>query len=319
MNTLTTRRRTALLAAPALAALGALSAPVSAAPAPASSSPAASPATAAPVDAASTAAAPQLSLKGLLGPCDDLPKLPEDTWTIALQPRAWYVAHRGDLTLPGAAAGPASTKIDVKDLALDKSRISPYGTLDIQADHLLIALSGANLSISQASTAPRNAQLGTVGVTAGDALDAKLETTIVQVMAGWRVMTYVMDDAGDTALRLHALGGVRYYAFDTRLARVAGGVVDVRHSYADAIIGARAGLVVARDFGLDVDLNAGAGSGTSVEIAAAFSYRPSPLPWLALQVGYRNVFLNASSSGGNEKFEFDGSLAGLFFGASIRF
>lgn len=265
-------------------------------------------------NSAAGAAAP-LPAKQILTVGDPLPQLPGDTWNLRAQVRAWYVGASGDLQLSGAT----SQKVDVRDLQVDQPRIRPYGELNLQSGPLLLTLSGASASSGQSSVFGRTATVGTLALTPGTPIDARLSIDLVQASVGYRVFTYLFDDRGDNVIRIHALGGIRAWNVESTVTSLAGGGGTARldRSFINGYAGIKAGLQLVRTCSLEVEVNAGAGSGTSAEIAAGFSWRP--VEWGAIEVGYRAAFLNGIRGDGAGKSGFEGKLAGLFFGVVLRF
>lgn len=265
----------------------------------------------------------------VIGPGEALPIWPEDRWTVRLHPRLWYVAHGGKLTMPSLTGAPIVDGTELSDLGVDKSRVAPYATFEIQGGPVIFSLAAANVSVRGSSSEPAGLPPAALFEPQGvppppGQITARMETTIAQILGGYRVYTVIFDqgadpgqpDAASNVLRLFAVGGARYYEINSRVLRNTG-TGDRSEDFIDAIVGGRAQLQLARVFSVEVDVNAGLGTGSSLEVAASFGYHP--WPWLGVHVGYRNVFLNASSGSGATKFKFDGSLAGLFAGVSIRF
>jgi hypothetical protein len=288
-----------------------------------SSEPEGAPGVAAPSDPSPT------DLPAVIGPGDPLPIWPEDRWTVRLHPRLWYVAHGGRLTMPSLTGAPIVDGTELSDLGADKSRVAPYATFDIQGGPVIFSLAASNVSVRGSSVEPASlpppALFEPEGVPppAGQ-ITARLETTLAQILAGYRVYTVVFDqgadpsqpDAASNVLRLFAVGGARYYELNSRVLRNTT-TGDRSEDFIDAVLGARAQLQLARVFSVELDLNAGLGTGSSLEVAVSFGYHP--WSWLGVHVGYRNVFLDASAGRGATKYRFDGSLAGLFAGVSVRF
>lgn len=247
----------------------------------------------------------------------------ETPWSLRLSGRAWYVAPSGDLQL-SSQNGLGST-VQLADLNLDKPRVTPFVQLDLQADKWLLTLSGGGVSVSGLSLSPGAVQIGNTAVGAGQAVDAKFEYTTVQAMVGYKIYAYDLSndregDTGDTAFRLHALGGIRVHDLSAQAQRpgVAGSLSEDSRTTVDLIAGLRGELQIARQFAIEVDLSAGAlDSSYSWDIAAAFAYRPCTN--FGVQVGYRNLGVQVKDGSGNNQFKWDGALAGLFVGAQLRF
>jgi len=274
----------------------------------------------APISPASTPAPTTGQASGAQPPALDTGDAP---WSLRLSGRAWYVAPSGDLQL-SSQNGLGST-VKLADLNLDKPRVTPFVQLDLQADKWLLTLSGGGVSVSGVSLSPNAVQIGNTPVAAGQAVDAKFTYTTIQALAGYRLYAYDLTndregDTGDTAFRLHALGGLRVHDLAAKAQRpgVAGSLSEDSRTTVDLIAGLRGELQIARQFAIELDLSAGAlASSYSWDIAAAFTYRPCTN--FGVQVGYRNLGVQVKDGSGNNQFKWDGALAGLFFGAQFRF
>lgn len=258
-------------------------------------------------------ATPAIPAKRPLTVGDELPRLAPDTWTLRIEPRAWYVGFSGEVQHPGAGA----SRVDVRDLQTDQPRLRPAGEFNIQSGPLLLTLSGASASSGQASVFGRTATVGALALTPGTPIEARLRVDALQASVGYRVFTYLFDDRGHNAVRVHALAGVRYWDVESTVSVIGGGTTRFDRASVNGYVGARASLQLVRSFDVDVELNIGAGSGTSGEVAAAFAWKP--VDWAAVEVGYRVLFLNGLRGSGADRSGFEGKLAGLFVGVVLRF
>lgn len=240
-------------------------------------------------------------------------------WIVRLDVRGWYVAPAGELTLP--SSGPAGNAVKLSTLDADSPRFSPYGELSVQADRLLFTLAGANFSADRSTTATSAFRLGDVEITPGDTVRTDLDFTLAQASVGYRVFDHDFDAAGDNRIRIWALGGVRLQDLSFDVSEP--GVNRTRRDVftGEPFVGVRTEGRLARDFYADLDLSVGAWPGSrstfSFDVAVAFSWRP--VSWFGAQVGYRLLITDTETGDGPGRFRFDGSMAGLFAGVTLRF
>lgn len=249
-------------------------------------------------------------------------RLDAKDWSISLTPRAWYVAPRGKIELPSAGAG---QRIELSTLQVDKPRIAPLGQVDAQAGNWLFTLGGVHTKESAGSVAGAAFQLGNTVVAGGQAFESRFEYTGLQAGVGYKVFAYNLsddreEDAGETRLRLHAIGGLRMHDIKFSIERpgVAGTRSEDSRTLVEVMAAGRGQLVISNDFAIDVDLSLGGlDRSVSWDIAAAFTYRPCD--WFGAQVGYRYLGVTARGGSAPQRFKWDGGLAGLFAGVNFRF
>jgi len=248
-------------------------------------------------------------------------RLDERDWSVRITPRAWFVAPAGDLELPGV--GGQTVTLDT--LNLDSTRIQPAGQVDLQSERWMIALGGSTSSSETVRVARAAFQLGSTSVAAGQAFNASFDYTTVQALVGYRLWEYNLDaqkteDAGDTRLRFFVLGGARLHDVEASIERpgVAGTRSESSLTTVSLIASTRLQLMFARDFSIEVDLSAGGLHDSSTfDINACISYQP--VDWFAAQFGYRHLEVSAQSGSGSSRFQWDGSVAGIYAGVIFKF
>lgn len=259
-------------------------------------------------------------------------------WTVQIEPAVWFVASSGKVKLPvtsGSGPGGFTTDGDnvrLSTLDLDSARLRATGEVHINADLWRFTFSGADASVSRDNLIATSAfRLGAVAVAPGDSLDIEFSLGTYEVSVGYqfwaRDFQEIADDPENTIpiiLRLYALGGVRVYDVDFDLRRNSGPPARAQASefFAEPIAGIRAEADFTKTFGIDVQITGGLqplGSQTSysIDIAAGFHYRP--FENVGIQVGYRQVAYTLSDGEDLGAFEYDGRLAGLVVGVTIRF
>lgn len=265
------------------------------------------------------------------------PRRLDPAWRVQIQPSAWFVAPSGTLRMPisaGSGGGAFTTEGDavaVERMNLDSTRLMPAGELHINSERWRFALSGAAFGIDREGTvADSSFRLGSVQVDAGDAMDVSFELTTVELTGGYRVWGYDFtaaseppQNAVDAACRVYALLGARFYDFSFDLTNRDGGAsTGADQFFGEPIAGARAEFDIARDFSLTLQLTGGGfadsdRSSFSVDIVSGFEWRP--FENVGVRIGYRQLAFDLADGDGAEEFEYDGRLAGLLAGVTIRF
>jgi hypothetical protein len=237
-------------------------------------------------------------------------------WTIRLNARAWYVAPAGDLQIPG---NQQTTTTDVERLNVDEPRLSYMGQLDLQSERWLVTFQGAHLSVKGVSAPGAALRLGSQLATGGAVITTRLEYTPVFLTAGYRVFEHRFDPDSDAKLTVHAVGGLAVHDLSID-ARSSDSPVSQSNgeTFFQGRLGVRSELQLLSWFAMEFDLAGGLGSNsTSFDLAAAF--RIQPTSWFDAHLGYRNIFLNAREGDTPNRFEYEGSFAGLFGGVTLRF
>ncbi|MCA3004473.1 MAG: hypothetical protein ACK51N_06210 [bacterium] len=240
---------------------------------------------------------------------DDSAAIAPSALKLDVNMRAWYVAPSGDLQFPGAGRD----ELTLESLNADSPRLAPYGQAVLTSDPWMVSLSGFGFSSERSATSTFTASVGPLAIAPGDRLTTSLEFQSAQALLGYRLFAQSAPDW----LRLRALAGLTVHSID---ASIASGAVTVQ---ADQLaLEVTGGAMVSVNFipELDADLWLTAGGGAdslSFDLATAFTYRP--LPWLNIHAGYRFMAVNIEDGSGTQRFRWDGSLAGLFFGLGVRF
>lgn len=240
----------------------------------------------------------------------------EAPWTIRLNTRAWYVAPTGDLQIPGSEQ---TSPTDVELLNIDEPRLSYMGQLDLQSERWLVTFQGAHLSVKGVSAPGAPLRLGSQLATGAAVITTRLTYTPVFLTAGYRVYEHRFDPDSDARLTVHAVGGLAVHdlsidasSSDSPIAQSNG------ETFFQGRLGLRTEVQLLSWFAMEFDLAGGLGAdSSSFDVAAAF--RLQPTTWFDAHIGYRNIFLNARDGDTPNRFEFDGSFAGLFGGVTLRF
>ncbi|MBY0260840.1 MAG: hypothetical protein K2Q20_00750 [Phycisphaerales bacterium] len=296
-------------------------------------------AVAAPAAAASTALTfqPPVSDQASGEPAAKLPEPTSPAWTVEFEPTVWFAGPSGKLRLPvtsGTGPGGFTTEGDefeIDDLNLDTTRVRPKGAFRLGFEDWQVSFSGADYSSSRSVSADVGGRLGSVAFAAGERLDTDFSLGAYELTLGYCVWdkSFTTDSkdpaaADDIRLRLYVLGGVRLTNVDISVSSITGPrrTADVNQLFAEPILGARLEADLTESFGVNVLLTGGYlpiddRTSSSVDIEAAFYYRPTA--WLGIEIGYRQLAFSLEDGEGLGKFEYDGRLAGLFTGVTLRF
>ena len=242
-------------------------------------------------------------------------------WTVRIQPRVWYVGAAGDLTLPGTPVG--TRPADLADLNTDDPRVSPFVDLTIREPKSgwFFTVSGVGVSISESSVAPRATNIGGVAVAAGDALSTEVEWNTFQVYIGHPFTAFdFADKTRENNVSLSWIAGLRTHDQSFTVTGP-GGTTNSSKFFIEGIVGLKLNIQLLERFSTEVDLAVGLSpferSVFSTDIAVGFTYRPTDA--VGLHIGYRLMNVDTETEEGVAKYHYDGSLAGLYAGCSIRF
>lgn len=254
---------------------------------------------------------------GATQPVPDL--VGEKPWVVRLDIRMWYTAPAGKLTLP--SSGPAGTSVKLNALNIDDPRISPFGQIDVQADRWLFTVSGAHFSSDTATTHTTSFRLGDVVITPGDTTLTSLDFTFFQGAAGYRVWDHDFDAAKANRLDLWVIGGIRLQDLSFTVTEPGVNSTSSDKFFGEPFVGARMALQIARQFSAELEITGGGMIGNhgslSLDVALLFAWRP--IPNVGAEIGYRLLVTDTESGEGARRYRFDGSMAGLFAGVTIRF
>lgn len=244
-----------------------------------------------------------------------------DLWTVRIQPRVWYVGVAGDLNLPGAPGGTASYSL--ADLNTDSPRLSPYVDLTVREPRSgwFFTVSGVGVNIDADSLAPVNTNLGTLSITAGDALNTNVEWNTFQFYMGKPFTFFDFGDkSADNTLTFSWFAGLRTHDQNFTITGP-GGSVTSDQFFVEAIGGVKMNVQLLDRFSAEIEAAVGGcptdRSVISFDVAVGFIYRPTDS--IGLHAGYRLLQVNTAAGEGANEYKYKGSLAGLYAGVSIRF
>jgi len=221
----------------------------------------------------------------LAQPEADTPPAPSsDRWSAAAELRLWRPALQDDLTLPGQAT------MDVDAVNLDENELTPS---------LYATFTNGDWDI----------ELG--GFIFGtDSPGGEIDYSSLELFVTNEVWARELSD--DVALRLNLGGGLR--ATDMSVDLTGGMGASDDSIWGEALVAARLGIELPRDFSFNVAADAGGGfKSTTWSLGTSVTWQPEP--YLGAQLGYRFLRTDLDDDG----FEFDGALAGLYAGFVFEF
>lgn len=246
-------------------------------------------------------------------------------WTLQFEPAAHFIAPAGDIRLPNSG-GLETGEIDLDTLNIDSPRLSPFGELHIARGKWRISATGFWTSQDdRVARIETPVQVGDLALNAGDRVSSSLDFGTFEGTASYRVLDKRSrtNARGRTAASagVDIIGGVRFFDVDFDI-EGPGGSDGASHLWAQPVVGARLELEFDERFGIDAAstfgyLPAGDNESFSWDITVGLSWRP--VENLGVQIGYQMLAFNLKDGDDAEAFEWDGSLAGLYFGAVLRF
>ncbi|HZW09174.1 MAG TPA: hypothetical protein VFF69_04655 [Phycisphaerales bacterium] len=257
----------------------------------------------------------------------------QQAWTIKFEPAMWYVAPNGNVRLPGSSGAGNGETYTVGDLNLDSPRPSLFGELQLKRGDWRISVEGASFATDdRGAIADEAGQIGAVPFSAGDSLRSSLDLTTFSAAGAYAFHGFESGEmtSGGVKARstLLAVAGIRAVdvSFDTAVLPMdstgtpgtAGG--DAMHAHPFA--GVRWELEVLEDFTIDVTatlggLPSGESESWSSDILVGFQWNPTP--HIGAQIGYRQLLLGVEDGEAPTEFAWQGGLAGVYAGLTLRF
>lgn len=248
------------------------------------------------------------------------PELDISPWSLRVEPSVWFVSPGADVTLAGS-----SNSLGLDRLNVDSPRLSPFGELHVGYERWRFTVSGFTLALEGDASQPRAGQLGRVAFAAGDVLSSSLDVWSADFLGGYRFVDSRQRPrpGGGYVVRatLDALIGARLMNLDLRVRSATGADTFADELFAYPIVGAKGTLTLIDQFDLDAQLTAGGwpgdNSSSAIDVVVGFVWRP--IPNLGVQMGYRAQLITLDSGGSGQGFVYDGLLAGLYWGAVLKF
>ncbi len=261
-------------------------------------------------------------------PAEGLPR-----WRIRFEPSLAYLAPSGDLELPSGTAVRGDS-FDFEDLNLDTPQLELMGELHFSRGRTRIMIEGAGFSATQTFTLGTSAVIGPAPIASNDLTRLSFEYQTFAVTGSRRLASWASgvrpDGSSEVAFGIDVLAGLRFHRLDIDARVLPSGPVPASRPlraesdeiFAEPIVGARFELDLDERFSLEWRLAAGAfgfGDRRSIsgDLAVSFTYRPDPR--IGIQAGYRLLVLSLEAGDDSDRTEWNGALAGLYWGASFSF
>lgn len=263
---------------------------------------------------------------------------PATDFSVRFEPMLFFPALSGDLKLPvRSGTGPGSfttagDSFEVDDFNVDESRLSPSGRVAIASGDWLVSFWGFDFQSDVDRTSVASAgRLGGIVFAVGDQANVDFDFGSYELTVGYRIydrdfakQSASPEDAVDVRLNVHLLAGARLYDTSVKVERITPTFASAEgeHTFIEPILGVRTELDITQAFSIQVQGTGGTlplddPSSYSFDISASFHYRP--VVWADLFIGYRLLLVSLEDGDNLDAFEFDGTVAGLFTGFTIRF
>ena len=242
-------------------------------------------------------------------------------WTVRIEPVLWYPGLRGDIAFPGGGDS-ADDAFEVEDIDLDENEVAPAARAEIRWSDWGLRLSGFAFDADDSGRAGKAVQAGALAIPRGTDVDFDLSYTSFEASLAWRLLDRpIGEPSGETAFRLDAYGGVRYYGIDLDL-ETAAGSASGDGDWLEPILGVRLELLL--PYRLALELNSDFGywesgdnesSSWNIEVGCRWQVQEN----IDLRLGFRHLSVDLTDGSGSDAFIFDNALAGLTLSLGIRF
>ena len=227
----------------------------------------------------------------------------------------WIPGFRGDLKMPHGSS------VDIESLNADETRITPAGRISITTEGWTIRFRAFGFSLEEDNFSQQAFTLANTPVANGERVSTDINFSSVDLTAGFRVWNPVEDIENDVRLGFDLYGGIRLHSMDVQV-RSTSATSQFDENWFQPIVGVRMNIDLPRGFGVEASTDLGAffageDSSTSFDITAAFTWRYHNT--IGAEIGFRHHQFNLIAGDGPDKFEYDGSLAGLYAALVIRF
>jgi len=258
---------------------------------------------------------------------------PPKLWSLSVEPAFFYVAPSGDVRLPGTRMN--GGKINLSDLNVDDPDLAFFGEVHFRKDRWRVSASGFTLNVEGDAFLEQTETFGDATGSAGDTVTTRLDFTTFELLGSYRFAEYAGSQSYDgvykTVAGLEVVGGARYYDVDLEIDVDLGtretvflipSEAEGDRIFAHPVLGIRGDLELYEQWAIEVESTLGGFAAPdhnsySWDIKAQFTWRPTE--HVGAFVGYRQVAFHLEDGDSPDKFEWDGALAGLFFGVQIRF
>lgn len=250
-------------------------------------------------------------------------------WSASIEPAAWYVAAGGNVTMPRQSGGTNnSTHLSV--LNMDSPDLAATGEINLRNGDWRVTLRGFSFSTTNNTTLANGGQIGDINFGSNTPFESSLDFAAFELEGAYNL--YHRDlRALPKGHAMHVdwdvVAGVRLYDVEWQISRtdIAGPGVTTESAnefFYEPEVGGKLSMEFYDRFTVDAQVSVGAlpfgdRSTFSVDVIAGFTYRP--IENVGVQIGYRQLAFELADGDGAEEFRYRGALAGLYFGAVIKF
>ncbi|MFZ4573536.1 MAG: hypothetical protein ACOYN0_04015 [Phycisphaerales bacterium] len=266
-------------------------------------------------------------------------------WTLRVEPVVWFTGPSGTLKLPGSASGVggssagdggtvgalslqggAAQDVDLRDLDIDTPEASPAIEINLGRGDWRFGLRAIDFSGDQQAAANAGGSYGSLAYAAGDEVSTSLDYSQFELEVGYSLRKRDLSPYPQ-GFKFHSnfelIAGLRVYDFEWSVENTtAGGALGTEETFWEPIVGAKISMELYEQFDIDLQLTAGGlplgdDSSYSLDVIVGGAWRP--VENVGVLVGYRLTGYDLSSGSGDEEFEWQGSMAGLYAGLVLQF
>ncbi len=241
-------------------------------------------------------------------------------YTLQVEPMLWRPALQGDVSLPGSGS-----KVDVEDLNIDEPQLAPFVEVTYRSDAWQVRASGFGFENDTTHRARRAINIGELSIAEDERVNSEFDLFSAQLVVAKRIWRRSFDaehmDSG-VALSLDLGLGARVFDYELDIDILGGDSQSDDQFFWHPMIGSKLSIDMYDDFTIDVDINFGYmeysdTSAAALDILVGFQWHITEN--IGTQMGYRFLYMDLEDGSSNDRLEFDGALAGLYWSLVIRF
>lgn len=238
-------------------------------------------------------------------------------WTASVEPRLWFPALRGDISLRNGST------FQIEDVGMDEVHAAPAGEFSLRADRWKFSFSGFSFGFDDTDRSAVPIDGAMFDVDAGDRVSFDITYSAFKLTAGYALDPFIRDDDAGVAVWLDLYAGVQVYHLDLDFGPDGADGISIGKTWAEPLAGVGLNIALPHGFEVSCVIDAGAtlggGTGFAWDITPRFRWFVMENRAVALEIGFRHVQADLIDGSGDDPFEFDASLAGLFGSVLIRF
>lgn len=247
----------------------------------------------------------------------------QEPLTISVEPLLMYMTPGGRFILPGEVRG--GRDIDVEMLNVDSPRMSPGLRLDVTYGNWIAAVSGFTFTTDRKALSPVARSIGDLDLTIGQPIRTQFTFTTAEAYIGHRLVGGSASQKEGEAPVLHAgidfFTGARAYWIDVELANPQG-TASADPFFIEPIIGLNLTGTALDRFSARVRTSFGyfkRGDDGSHSFQIESDLTAQIMPGCSAIAGYRLLVFDLDEGDVVDKFEYRGSMAGLYVGLKFEF